>query len=148
MSAVPTDDRLPELDGAPLVLLDELPDTADLLVDGAEGRHAVDVLRLAPGERIRVLRVIARMNVGGPALQVAGLTVGLDERRFESRLLTGCVGEGEGDYLALRAPDVPHAVVPGLGRSPSPVQDLAVLQRAPVPALAGHGDAGRRSGCL
>ena len=54
MSSVPTDDRLPELDGAPLFLLDELPDTADLLVDGAEGRHAVDVLRLTPGERVRV----------------------------------------------------------------------------------------------
>ena len=54
MSAVPTDDRVPELDGAPLFLLDELPDTADLLVDGAEGRHAVDVLRLTPGERVRV----------------------------------------------------------------------------------------------
>ena len=54
MSTVPTDDRLPELDGAPLFLLDELPDTADLLVDGAEGRHAVDVLRLTPGERVKV----------------------------------------------------------------------------------------------
>ena len=54
MSAVPTDDRVPELDGAPLFLLDELPDAVDLLVGGAEGRHAVDVLRLTPGERVRV----------------------------------------------------------------------------------------------
>src|SRR5690349_19778627 len=49
---------LPEADGAPLFLLDELPDGlsdgAELLVDGAEGRHAVDVLRLAPGEPVRV----------------------------------------------------------------------------------------------
>ena len=45
---------VPELDGAPLFLLETLPDTAELLVDGAEGRHAVDVLRLAPGERVRV----------------------------------------------------------------------------------------------
>ncbi|MBN1092089.1 16S rRNA (uracil(1498)-N(3))-methyltransferase [Blastococcus sp. TML/M2B] len=44
----------PELDGAPLFLLDELPGTAEVLVDGAEGRHAVDVLRLEPGERVRV----------------------------------------------------------------------------------------------
>jgi 16S rRNA (uracil1498-N3)-methyltransferase len=45
----------PELDGAPLFLLDALPDDADeLLVDGAEGRHAVDVLRLASGEAVRV----------------------------------------------------------------------------------------------
>jgi 16S rRNA (uracil1498-N3)-methyltransferase len=45
---------VPELDGAPLFLLETLPDTEELLVDGAEGRHAVDVLRLAPGERVRV----------------------------------------------------------------------------------------------
>src|SRR3954466_1632491 len=43
----------PELDGAPLFLLDELPEGEELLVDGAEGRHAVDVLRLAPGEQVR-----------------------------------------------------------------------------------------------
>jgi 16S rRNA (uracil1498-N3)-methyltransferase len=45
---------VPDLDGAPLFLLDELPDGPELLVDGAEGRHAVDVLRLAAGERVRV----------------------------------------------------------------------------------------------
>jgi 16S rRNA (uracil1498-N3)-methyltransferase len=44
----------PDLDGAPLFLLDELPESEELLVDGGEGRHAVDVLRLAPGERVRV----------------------------------------------------------------------------------------------
>ncbi|MGY1806266.1 16S rRNA (uracil(1498)-N(3))-methyltransferase [Blastococcus sp. SYSU D00669] len=48
------DTGAPELDGAPLFLLDELPDTEELLVGGAEGRHAVDVLRLAPGETVRV----------------------------------------------------------------------------------------------
>ncbi|MGY1593152.1 16S rRNA (uracil(1498)-N(3))-methyltransferase [Geodermatophilus sp. SYSU D00708] len=51
---VVTDDRVPELDGAPLFLLDELPDAEELLVDGAEGRHAVDVLRLTAGEKVRV----------------------------------------------------------------------------------------------
>ena len=44
----------PELDGAPLFLVDEVPDGEVLTVDGTEGRHAVDVLRLAPGERVRV----------------------------------------------------------------------------------------------
>ena len=45
---------VPELDGAPLFLLETLPDAGELLVDGLEGRHAVEVLRLAPGERVRV----------------------------------------------------------------------------------------------
>ena len=52
------DDGVPELDGAPMFLLDELPaelaEDAQLLVDGAEGRHAVDVLRLTAGEPVRV----------------------------------------------------------------------------------------------
>jgi 16S rRNA (uracil1498-N3)-methyltransferase len=45
---------VPELGGAPMFLLAELGETDQLLVDGAEGRHAVEVLRLAPGERVRV----------------------------------------------------------------------------------------------
>ncbi|TWH72146.1 16S rRNA (uracil1498-N3)-methyltransferase [Modestobacter roseus] len=43
-----------EADGAPLFLLDEVPEGDVVTVDGAEGRHAVDVLRLAAGERVRV----------------------------------------------------------------------------------------------
>jgi len=48
------DTGAPELDGAPLFLLDELPGDDELLVPGAEGRHAVDVLRLVAGELVRV----------------------------------------------------------------------------------------------
>src|SRR3954466_12739718 len=44
----------PEADGAPLFLLDEVPAGDVVTVGGAEGRHAVDVLRLAAGERVRV----------------------------------------------------------------------------------------------
>ena len=44
----------PELDGSPLFLVDELPDVPELLVDGQEGRHAVDVLRLQTGERVHI----------------------------------------------------------------------------------------------
>jgi 16S rRNA (uracil1498-N3)-methyltransferase len=45
---------VPELDGAPLFLLDALPETEELLVAGDEGRHAVEVLRLSRGEQVRV----------------------------------------------------------------------------------------------
>lgn len=72
----------------------------------------------------RVLRIIARMNVGGPALQVTGLTERLDELGFESRLLVGSVGEEEEDYLTLRAPGLPHVVIPGLGRRVKLTSDL------------------------
>jgi 16S rRNA (uracil1498-N3)-methyltransferase len=49
-----TDAGVPELGGEPLFLLDALPMSDELLVDGSEGRHAVEVLRLAPGERVRI----------------------------------------------------------------------------------------------
>ena len=49
-----TDSAAPEADGAPLFLLEEVPDGDVLVLDGAEGRHAVDVLRLGAGERVRV----------------------------------------------------------------------------------------------
>jgi 16S rRNA (uracil1498-N3)-methyltransferase len=61
-----TDNGVPELDGAPLFLLDDVPESDELLVDGAEGRHAVDVLRLTAGERVKVGNgrgVVAEGNV-------------------------------------------------------------------------------------
>ncbi len=76
---------------------------------------------------IRVLRVIARMNVGGPALQVTALTEGLDPSRFEQRLLVGTVGDDEADYLELRAPHLTAERVRGLGSSPNPIGDVLAL---------------------
>ena len=49
-----TDAGVPELGGAPMFIVEQLAASDDLLVDGAEGRHAVEVLRLTPGERVRV----------------------------------------------------------------------------------------------
>jgi 16S rRNA (uracil1498-N3)-methyltransferase len=49
-----SDAELTQLDGTPLFLVDAVPEGEELLVDGAEGRHAVDVVRLAPGEQVRV----------------------------------------------------------------------------------------------
>ena len=69
------------------------------------------------GRPIRVLRVIARMNVGGPAWQVSVLTRGLDASRFETRLIVGDVGGGEADFVELRDPDLPLVKIPALGRN-------------------------------
>ena len=69
------------------------------------------------GRPIRVLRVIARMNVGGPAWQVSVLTRGLDTSRFEIRLIVGDVGGGEADFVELRDPDLPLVKIPALGRN-------------------------------
>lgn len=73
---------------------------------------------------IRVARVIARMNVGGPALLVTTLTEDLPNDLFEQRLFIGNVGPGEDDYLELHGISLEATVVPGLGRSVRPFDDL------------------------
>jgi glycosyltransferase involved in cell wall biosynthesis len=73
--------------------------------------------------RLRILRIIDRLNVGGPALQTVVLTEGLDPARFEQRIVTGTVDAEEGDYLALRAPELPVERIQGLGRAPQPWRD-------------------------
>ncbi|WP_225837932.1 glycosyltransferase [Streptomyces sp. NK08204] len=77
--------------------------------------------------RIRVMRVIARMNVGGPALQVSTLMRGLDPELFDHRLYAGFVGPDEADYVVQRAPDVQVCRVPTLGRAVRPTDDLRAL---------------------
>ncbi len=78
-------------------------------------------------EPARVLRLIARMNVGGPALQTTGLMRGMDPDRYQQLLVVGRREDAEGDYLALRAPDVTCTVLPGLRRSVGPVGDAQAL---------------------
>lgn len=76
---------------------------------------------------IRVMQVIARMNVGGPAAMVESVARGLDPERFDHRLLVGTVGAGEEDYFRLRGVNVPFSVIPGLGRAVSPLDDARAL---------------------
>ena len=76
---------------------------------------------------IKVLRIIARMNVGGPAVQVSGLMRGLDSTAFEHRLLTGYCNDDEADYLLEAAPDIAVTRIDGLGRSIKPIADLTAL---------------------
>ena len=56
-----------------------------------------------PGNRgrIRILRLIARLNIGGPAIHVHLLTKGLDSRKFQSILVTGKISPQEGDMSYL-----------------------------------------------
>ncbi len=67
-------------------------------------------------KRIKVMRVIARMNVGGPAVQVSGLMRGLSSSRFEHRLYTGYCTADEADYMDAVATDVTAVRIGGLGR--------------------------------
>jgi glycosyltransferase involved in cell wall biosynthesis len=65
---------------------------------------------------IRVMRIIARMNVGGPAVQVSGLMRGFNLQEFDHRLYTGFCATDEADYLEVFAADVQATRIAGLGR--------------------------------
>jgi glycosyltransferase involved in cell wall biosynthesis len=73
---------------------------------------------------IRVMRIIARMNVGGPAVQVSGLMRAFNRSEFNQRLFTGYCAEDEADYLETVATDVMAVRIQGLGRRVSLSADL------------------------
>jgi glycosyltransferase involved in cell wall biosynthesis len=78
--------------------------------------------------KVRVLRIIARMNVGGPAYHVSLLSGRLDPSRYETLLVAGAVGPGEASFeeLAERCGAEMHHV-PALGPALHPVRDTAAL---------------------
>jgi len=65
----------------------------------------------------RVLRVIARLNVGGPARHVVILDKGLEAAGFETLLAHGSLEPGEASLeAAAREAGIPVRRIPGLGR--------------------------------
>jgi len=79
--------------------------------------------------KIKILRVIARMNVGGPAIHVVNLTAGLDPTRFDSMLVTGTENPGEGSLLDLAlAHGIEPLVIPEIvGQATLKPRDLKAL---------------------
>jgi glycosyltransferase involved in cell wall biosynthesis len=77
---------------------------------------------------VRVMRIIARLNIGGPAIHVSLLTAGLNDAVFRSRLVTGVISASEGDMSDLAHQlKVDPVVIPWLGREISPFDDLRAL---------------------
>src|SRR3954447_22880243 len=82
-----------------------------------------------PGPRpVRVLRVIARLNMGDPAHHVTLLSGRLDPERYETLLIHGEVGPGEASLAELGRQRHAHVeVVPALGPELNPLRDLRAL---------------------
>lgn len=77
---------------------------------------------------VRVLRIIARLNIGGPAIHATLLTEHLDRLGYETVLVSGTEEEGEGSYLDLRGGAVRDLRrIPELGREIRGLRDLAAL---------------------
>jgi glycosyltransferase involved in cell wall biosynthesis len=80
------------------------------------------------GRSVRVLRVIARLNAGGPAQHVGILSSRMRERGYDTLLVHGRVPPGEAplDRFDARYPS-DRVELPALGRDPQPQHDLASL---------------------
>jgi len=70
------------------------------------------------------MRIIARMNVGGPAVQVSGLMRSFNASEFDQRLFTGFCAADEADYLDTVAKDINSTRINGFGRRVSLGGDL------------------------
>jgi glycosyltransferase involved in cell wall biosynthesis len=81
-------------------------------------------------DRIKVLRVIARLNVGGPALHVAYLTAGLAERGYDTTLVAGSLARGEESMAqAAEQRGVTIVSLDELHREVAPLKDLRAIVR-------------------
>jgi glycosyltransferase involved in cell wall biosynthesis len=67
-------------------------------------------------KRIRALRIITRLNVGGPAIQAMTLSERLESRGFETLLIHGQLDAGEGDMRYLLPASVAVRHLPTLRR--------------------------------
>jgi glycosyltransferase involved in cell wall biosynthesis len=77
--------------------------------------------------QIRVMRIIARMNIGGPAVQVSGLMRGLNTPEFNHRLYTGFCAADEADFLETTASDTKAIYIEGFGRRVNVRRDVQAL---------------------
>lgn len=79
----------------------------------------------------RITRIIARLNIGGPAIQAITLTHELGPRGFETRLIRGVESPAEGnmDHLAAELGVTP-TLVSNLRRDPTPRDLVALAQLA------------------
>src|SRR4029077_17040356 len=78
-------------------------------------------------DRIRVLRVITRLNVGGPSIQAMSLSDRLTPRCFDTRLVHGHRHARESDMRYLLPPAVAVKYLPALRRPPAVVLDAVAL---------------------
>ena len=76
---------------------------------------------------MKIIRIIARLNVGGPSRHVVWLTAGLQSPMCESMLVAGVVPPGEDDmsYFAAKNGVVP-LIIPQMSREISPKDALTI----------------------
>ncbi|MGA2132388.1 MAG: glycosyltransferase [Bryobacteraceae bacterium] len=94
------------------------------------GEREVPVRDFAPGpEQPKIVRIITRLNIGGPSIHTLLLTRELRACPYRTVLLAGSCDPGEGDMRYLVRSDDPVCWVPELSRSVRPMRNLKALWR-------------------
>lgn len=79
-------------------------------------------------QKIKVLRIISRLNIGGPSIHVKVLTEGVDNEIFESKLLVGNLSKNEGDMsYILNCPNGNVEHISMLQREINPLKDFVAF---------------------
>jgi GT2 family glycosyltransferase/glycosyltransferase involved in cell wall biosynthesis len=81
--------------------------------------------RTRKNSKIKIMRIVSRMNIGGPSIHVSLLTKKMDTGKFETRLVTGALSPHEGSMAYL------------LHGSSEQVRTIAELQREIHPVKDG-----------
>lgn len=90
---------------------------------GGRGRDGVS-------RRVRVARIITRLNIGGPSIQAIDLSRDLRAHGFDTCLIHGSLPPGEGDMTTIvPVGETETAYVAALVRPVSPLQDFRALWR-------------------
>lgn len=88
----------------------------------------------------KVLQIVTRLNIGGPAVIVTILTREMPALGYTTRLITGVCEESEGDMSYLLEPGDPVTFVPSLSRSVRPLNNFRSLLRLIQIIRAEHPD--------
>ena len=85
-------------------------------------------LKINRHRRIKVMRVVSRLNIGGPSIHVKNLTEAMDPNNFLTKLITGTISPDEGDmsYITHFNKNV-RIPVPELQREIHLYKDLVAL---------------------
>jgi len=78
-----------------------------------------------PNKKIKIIEIVTRLNIGGPAINVIYITSLLDKNKFDITLITGKESRDEGNMFNLCAKmQVTPILIPELGRELNLKNDL------------------------
>lgn len=76
----------------------------------------------------KIVRIIARLNIGGPAIHTILLNSGLNKGGYKDVLVSGRISESEGNMMYLaKDNNVEPVIIPELGRDISLIKDIKAL---------------------